>query len=304
MSLRHDQSEHDMPMVGKDDIWDSPTKANNQRGNAESWPRGTAVSVSLRKGNFASHDVRNELVGDFFSPIHKATYPSGNGFSKSYASMAGNKDYSSRHFPDPLSRHGRASSWQKWDAAKADKEILEKRRRNEALAPKVDLSTLLFKETFHAVKIEDGIRVNDHSSSSRRLVQRAVVERSASTFPSPPARTSPPRTPFSPPTIATTKPQTALLAETDPSILRAGHSKINIDDALSYLSIVDQAPLIDLSNTTKTSANRGTSTNVVKNGKKSNDILSWVLDVGEAGSSVSSGRAGDPDEAELLIDFD
>lgn len=301
MSLQHGQSEHDMPVVGTDDIWDSPIRVSNQRGHVESQARGATVSVSPRRGKFASSDVRNELSGDFSAPIHKATYPSGNGSKKSYAFMAGNNDYSSRHIPDTPSRHGRASSWQNWDAAKADKEMSERRLRNEALAPKVDSSTLLFKETYRAVKIEDGIRMSDHSSSSRRLVKRAVAEASASTFPLPPAR--PPRTPFSPPRTATAKPKPAL-AKNDPSILRAGHSIVTMDDALSHLSIVDREPLIDLSNTTDTPTNSGSSINVVKNDEKSKDVLSWVLDVGEAASSVSSGRAGGLDEEEPLIDFD
>lgn len=67
-------------------------------------------------------------------------------------------------------------AWQNWDAKKADEELAEKRRREEAAAPKADRSTLVFNETFIPTTFNNsGERVFVSSGSRRRVVPRSNV---------------------------------------------------------------------------------------------------------------------------------
>jgi hypothetical protein len=66
--------------------------------------------------------------------------------------------------------------WAKWDAKKHDNELGEERRRVMMAKPKLNLSDVMAKEKFIAVKIKDGIRVRDSKASNLGLVQLADVD--------------------------------------------------------------------------------------------------------------------------------
>jgi hypothetical protein len=66
-------------------------------------------------------------------------------------------------------------AWNNWDAKQADEELAERRRLEEEAMPKVDRSTLVFKETYRPTALnKDGERVAA-SSSRRRVVARSEV---------------------------------------------------------------------------------------------------------------------------------
>jgi hypothetical protein len=65
-------------------------------------------------------------------------------------------------------------AWQNWDAKKADEELAEKQRIEEAAAPKADSSTFFFQEIFIPTSLNDsGERIFDPSGARCRAVQRS-----------------------------------------------------------------------------------------------------------------------------------
>jgi hypothetical protein len=67
-------------------------------------------------------------------------------------------------------------AWQNWDAKKSDEDLVEKRRLEEASAPKIDRSQLVFKETFIPTTLnQSGERVIVSSGLRRRLVPRSDI---------------------------------------------------------------------------------------------------------------------------------
>lgn len=67
-------------------------------------------------------------------------------------------------------------AWQNWDAKKSDEDLVEKRRLEEASAPKTDRSQLVFKETFIPTTLnQSGERVLVSSGPRRRLVPRSDI---------------------------------------------------------------------------------------------------------------------------------
>lgn len=72
-----------------------------------------------------------------------------------------------------LSRTG-PEAWKNWDAKKADAELAEKYRLEEATAPKIDRTQLVFKETYIPTTLNhSGERVRASSGPHRRLVPRS-----------------------------------------------------------------------------------------------------------------------------------
>jgi hypothetical protein len=67
-------------------------------------------------------------------------------------------------------------AWQNWDAKKSDEDLVEKRRLEEASAPKIDRSQLVFKETFiPTILNQSGERVLVSSGPRHRLVPRSDI---------------------------------------------------------------------------------------------------------------------------------
>ena len=188
MNLGNDQVTYDMPIIGET-VWDSPAMAGKQRRNAISQPPGGRSSVSPKKGKFASQDIRKNMRRDFSGPNSKRSLSTGNGFMKSGV-WGGQHNVFSLARVTP-SNHTFVSRWNDWDAKKADKEANDERARIAVESSQVDPATLFFKDTWHAVKIEDGVRVKDPSSSTKSLVPRAET---SSLGPKP--THSPPKMPF------------------------------------------------------------------------------------------------------------
>ena len=151
--------------------WDSPSGKNARSQTPQA--RTAALSVSPKKGAFASQDirksgekVRRELSGS--NPKRKSC--AGNGFQKTgITSKQRNALSPSKAF---LSDRSSVNPWNLWDPQKADKEASDERQRRAALAHEVDLSTIVYKDTWRAVKIENGIRQMDPESSSTTIIAR------------------------------------------------------------------------------------------------------------------------------------
>lgn len=85
--------------------------------------------------------------------------------SRTFRSGSMNSNAASRR-----SSAGTAEKWQNWDAQKADADMAEKVRQMQAEQPVVDRSTLVYKDTWRPVVIENGIR--SVAGPERKFIRR------------------------------------------------------------------------------------------------------------------------------------
>ena len=210
-TLGNELSQYDMPVAGGA-ILGSPTQNSRPRD-----PRfdcgGSNCLVSPKRDKSTSQDIRKDIRRDNSGPTHKRIASIGNGGLK-YGVISGRCSISSP-VATTLSNRAALKLWSEWDAKKADREAREQNQRLRAASQQVGQSTLVYKETYRAVKIEDGVRVKDPSSSTQRLVPHADAS------PLAPAALQPARpvhVPFKPIRAASQLLQ-AVLSENDPFIL-------------------------------------------------------------------------------------
>lgn len=221
-----DQTEFDMAVVGEA-IWGSPSKMGKQQHSLTFRPHGATLPVSPKtsmfgnqdickdispkKGMFVNQDFRKDNRRDSSGLRSRCITSGGYGMTK-YGVLGGEENFNSPARRSPAD-HAGMESWRTWNAMAADKEAMEQRKRIEASSPQVDSSSLVIKETYRAVKIENGVRVKDPSSSTNRVVQGADPSPSASQ--SKPTTSNPP---IKSATMASQNLQKAM-PENDPFIL-------------------------------------------------------------------------------------
>jgi hypothetical protein len=170
----HDQTHYDMSDVGAT-AWDSPAKADKNLRKQTSLARPAASAVSHKKSIFASQEIRkggrgDNMHRDLSGPALERSYSTEDGFQK-----PGVYSTQSSPFKAIISNHASVNAWNTWDPQKADKEASNERRRIAAESPKLDPSTLVYKDVYRAVRIEDGVRVKDPSSSSTTIIPRIDI---------------------------------------------------------------------------------------------------------------------------------
>lgn len=167
LNLGNDQTRYD-----EETAWESPTKEGKNLDNSKSQPRDV---TSSKKTPFKGQDFRKNnsvesIHRDISGPAPKRNYSAGNGIRKSGV-VSGPRNSSS---PSKAidSSHPSISQWNTWDAKKADKEADDERRRRAEEGPKVDYSTWVYNDIHKAVKIVDGVRIKDPSSSTTTIIPR------------------------------------------------------------------------------------------------------------------------------------
>jgi hypothetical protein len=181
MTLGNELSQYDMPVAG-DAVLGRATKNSHPR-DPKFDRGGSNCSVSPKKDKYTSQDIRKDIRRDISGPTPKRIAPIENCGPK-YGLLGGRRSTSSPVATNPSNRAA-LKLWNEWDAKKADREASEENQRLRAASRQVDQSTLVCKETYRAVNIEDGVRVKDPSSSTQRLVPRADVSPLAPVAPQP-----------------------------------------------------------------------------------------------------------------------
>ena len=173
----HEETHYEMSDVGAT-AWDSPTKADKNHRKQTLQARMAASAVSHKNSIFASQDIRKDGKGDdlhrdLSGPALEREYSTGNGIQEPGV-------YSSQHhFSSPskaiIANYSPINAWNTWDPQRADKEASDERRRIAAESSKLDLSALVYRDVYRAVRIEDGVRVKDPLSSSTTIIPRIDV---------------------------------------------------------------------------------------------------------------------------------
>jgi hypothetical protein len=151
------------------------------------------LNARADKTIFASQDIRkygmigpaDNMYRKISGPAFKRTVSGGHARSKfgvlggqrNLAPSATNFALDGQHnisFPN-YSAPSTVEQWKNWDAKKADKEVNEERQRIAA-ENIVDHSKLVYNDTFRGVKIENGVRVSDPTSSGTVVIPRFDFE--------------------------------------------------------------------------------------------------------------------------------
>jgi helicase required for RNAi-mediated heterochromatin assembly 1 len=98
-------------------------------------------------------------------------------------SRSGKPSFMNPNVASQRSGAGTAEKWQNWDPKKADADLAEKVRQMEAEQPTVDRSTLVFKDTWRPVVVENGVR--SVSGPERKFIRRFGINNQSPAKPGP-----------------------------------------------------------------------------------------------------------------------